>query len=93
MSCVGSAEFLRVLRAVEELGRPARRSRILQAQDAPLHLSLPLAPFLLSPHIAEMGMAALWDLSYNGTNLIREDSTLLTELLPKAPPPYWQLGF
>ena len=40
-----------------------------------------------------MGMAALWDLSYNGTNLIREDSTLLTELLPKAPPPYWQLGF
>ena len=47
MSCVGSAEFLRVLRAVEELGRPARRSRILQPQDAPLHLSLPLAPFLL----------------------------------------------
>lgn len=47
MSCVGSAEFLRVLRAVEELGRPARRSRILQPQDAPLHLSLPLALFLL----------------------------------------------
>ena len=34
-----------------------------------------------------MGVAALWDLSYNGTNPIREDSTLLTELLPKAPPP------
>ena len=33
----------------------------------------------------QRGEGALWGLFYKSTNLIREDSTLMTENLPKAP--------